>query len=118
MHQVEYATLNYYKDVLSEEYLPVGVIFHDLSTGKREFRYISDFKYFQIFDEEADVDFVKQYLAGVKQQVEGDVKKNNFSIKDFSKMYVNTFLFSDCVRAEVDEKKDYILEITKNCLEF
>ena len=44
MYQVEYASLKYYNNVISEECLYIGMLFHNLTTGKRDFRYISNFK--------------------------------------------------------------------------
>lgn len=43
-YRVEYASLKYYNNVISEECLYIGMLFHNLTTGKRDFRYISNFK--------------------------------------------------------------------------
>lgn len=42
MYQVEYASLKYYNNIISEECLYIGMLFHNLTTGKRDFRYISN----------------------------------------------------------------------------
>ena len=120
MYQIKYTVLKYYNNIISEEYLYIGILFHNLTTGKRDFRYISNFKRFQAFDDESDVDFVKAYLAGIKQQVE----ENNFnysrefSISDFIKIYVNEFRFSDITTIEVPENEDYVENLTKMYLNF
>ena len=97
MYQIKYTVLKYYNNIISEEYLYIGILFHNLTTGKRDFRYIFNFKRFQAFDDESDVDFVKAYLTGIKQQVEENNFNYNkeFSISDFIKIYVNEFRFSD-----------------------
>lgn len=120
MHQIEYAALKYYNNIISEECLYIGMLFHNLTTGTREFRYISNFKRFQAFDDEADVDFVKLYLAGIKHQVEESIFNYNksFSIADFSKIYVNEFRFSDVTTMEVEETEDYVGGLTKMYLKF
>lgn len=120
MHQVEYAALKYYNNVISEECLYIGMLFHNLTTGKRDFRYISNFKRFQSFDDEADVDFVKLYLAGIKQQVEVNIfnYKDEFSISDFTKIYVNEFRFSNATLMEVEDGEDYVDKLTKMYLKF
>ena len=120
MHQVEYAALKYYNNVISEECLYIGMLFHNLTTGKRDFRYISNFKRFQSFDDEADVDFVKLYLAGIKQQVEENIfnYNNAFSISDFTKIYVNEFRFSNTTLMEVEDEEDYVDKLTKMYLKF
>lgn len=120
MHQVEYAALKYFNNVISEECLYIGMLFHNLTTGKRDFRYISNFKRFQAFDDEADVDFVKAYLSGIKQQVEVNVFNYNqeFSISNFARIYVNEFRFSDVTKVEVSENEDYVENLTKMYLKF
>lgn len=120
MYRVEYAALKYYNNVISEECLYIGMVFHNLSTGKRDFKYISNFKRFQSFDDEADVDFVKAFLEGIKQQVEESILNYNkqFSIRDFAKVYVNEFKFSSSTIIEVAEDEDYIDSLTKMYLKF
>lgn len=115
MHQIEYAALKYYKNVISEEYLYIGMLFHNLTTGKRDFRYISNFKRFQSFDDEADLDFVKSYLAGIKQQIEENLFNYNdkFSIFDFTRIYVNEFRFSNAILIEVEDDENYVEKLTK-----
>lgn len=120
MYQIEYAALKYYNNVISDECLYIGMLFYNLTTGKRDFRYISNFKRFQSFDDEADVDFVKLYLAGIKQQIEENIfnYKSEFSIADYTKIYVNEFRFSNVTTMEVDEHEDYVGNLTKMYLKF
>ena len=120
MYRVEYAALKYYNNVISDECLYIGMLFHNLTTGARDFRYISNFKRFQSFDDEADVDFVKFYLAGMKQQIETGIlnDQSDFSIADFIKIYVNEFRFSNVTTMEVEENEDYVDNLTKMYLKF
>ena len=120
MYQIEYAALKYYNNVISEECLYIGMLFHNLTTGKRDFRYISNFKRFQAFDDEADIDFVKAYLAGIKQQVEENIFNYNqdFSIESYAQLYVNEFRFTDITTLEVSEDEDYVEALTKMYLKF
>ena len=118
MYQVEYAILKYYKNIMSDEHMNIGILFHNLTTGKCDFRYISDFECFQEFDPDADTDFVKTYLSGMKQQIEENTQDNHhtFSISDFAKIYVNEFRFSDITKMEVKEDKNYVNNICKKYL--
>ena len=120
MYKVNYADLKYYNNIISEECLCIGMLFHNLTTGKRDFRSMTNFKRFQSFDDEADVDFLKAYLSGIKQQVEENIFNYNkdFSISDFTKIYVNEFRFSDVKTIEVAEDEDYVENLTKMYLKF
>jgi hypothetical protein len=120
MQQVEYAALKYYNNVISEECLYIGMLYHNLTTGKRNFRYISNFSRFHAFDDEADVSFIKTYLYGIKQQVEVNILNYNqeFSISDFTKIYVNEFRFTDVKTMEVSENDNYVEDLTKIYLKY
>lgn len=120
MQRIEYAALKYYNNIISEECLYIGMLFHNLTTGKREFRYISNFKRFQAFDDEADIEFVKLYLAGIKEQVEENLLNCNsqFSISDFKRIYVNEFKFSEITTMEIEDGEDYVENLTKLYLKF
>ena len=73
MYHIEYAALNYYHSPISDECLCVGVLFHNVTNGQRDFKYISNFQRFHAFDDEANIDFVKLYLRGIKGEVETSV---------------------------------------------
>ena len=120
MYQIEYTALKYYNNIISEECLYIGMLFHNLTIGKRDFRYISNFKRFQAFDDEADVAFVKLYLEGIKQQVEENIFNYNdkFSLSNFTKIYVNEFRFSDITTIEVENDENYVDKLTKMYLKF
>ncbi|MSA03948.1 DUF3037 domain-containing protein [Lactonifactor sp. BIOML-A3] len=119
MYQIEYAALKYYNSVISEECMYIGMLFHNLTTGQRDFRYISNFSRFQAFDDEADVGFVKMYLKGIKTQIETNIfNYNNFSIAEYTRIYVNEFRFTNVMQIEVGEKEDYIENLTKLYLKF
>ena len=42
MYHIEYAALNYYHSPISDECLCVGVLFHNVTNGQRDFKYISN----------------------------------------------------------------------------
>ena len=44
MYHIEYAALNYYHSPISDECLCIGVLFHNVTTGQRDFKYISNFQ--------------------------------------------------------------------------
>lgn len=120
MFKVEYAALKYYNSIISEECLYIGMLFHNLTTGDRDFRYISNFKRFRAFDDEADVSFIKAYLLGIKTQVENNILnyQDSFSIKEFTRVYVNEFKFTDITTIEIDEQEDYVDNLTRMYLKF
>ncbi|MCM1174114.1 MAG: hypothetical protein NC341_03580 [Blautia sp.] len=120
MNHIEYSALNYYHSPVSDECLCLGILFHNITTGQRDFRYISNFKRFQMFDDEADVNFVKAYLAGIKEDIENSVLNyhKSFELQSYIKVFANEFRFSTIKRLQVDEREDYIENLTKIYLKY
>lgn len=120
MYHIQYSALNYYTSPISNECLCIGILFHNLTTGKRDFKYISNFKRFHSFDDEADVDFVKLYLRGIKDEVENSIFNcnNNFNIHSYIKFYANEFRFSSVKTLDVSESEDYVNDLARIYLRY
>ena len=120
MYRIEYTALNYYHSPISEECLCIGVLFHNLTTGRRDFKYISNFHRFHSFDDEADIDFVKLYLRGIKEEIETSMfnYNDNFDLNSYIKVYANEFKFSSIKTLNVDETEDYVSDLTKVYLKY
>ena len=108
MYHIEYAALNYYHSPISDECLCIGVLFHNLTTDQRDFIYISNFQRFHAFDDEADIDFVKLYLRGIKEEVETSVFNFSkvFNLSAYIKVYANEFRFSSVKTLTVAENEN------------
>lgn len=120
MNQIEYSALNYFHSPISDECLCLGVLCHNVTTGKRDFRYISNFRRFQSFDDEADVNFVKAYLSGIKEDVENSIFNymQEFDLQSYIKVFANEFRFSAVRKLNVGENEDYIKSLTNVYLKY
>lgn len=118
MQKIEYASLKYYNSLISEECLYIGMIFNNLDTKERNFKYISNFKRLQSFDDEIDISFVKMYLKGIKEQIENNLFNISFSMKDFNKIFVNEFKFTEISIIEVDDDDNYVENLSKIYLKY
>lgn len=120
MYHIEYAALNYYHSPISDECLCIGILFHNITTGQRDFKYISNFQRFHAFDDEADVDFVKLYLSGIKEEVETSVFNfdKEFDLRVYVKVYANEFRFSSVKTLKVAENENYAENFSKIYLKY
>lgn len=120
MYHIEYTALNYYHSPISDECLCIGVLFHNLTTGQRDFKYISNFRRFHTFDDEADIDFVKLYLKGIKEEVETSLFNYNtpFDLASYIQVYANEFRFSNIKVINVTEEENYVDDLTKVYLKY
>lgn len=120
MYYIEYSALNYYHSPISDECLCLGVLFHNVNTGQRDFRYISNFRRFQTFDNEADVNFIRAYLAGIKEDVGVSILnyEKSFDLQSYIKVFANEFKFSAIKKLNVEENEDYVDSLTKVYLKY
>ncbi|RHP47213.1 DUF3037 domain-containing protein [Clostridium sp. AF32-12BH] len=118
MYHIEYAALNYYHSPISDECLCIGVLFHNVTTGQRDFKYISNFQRFQAFDDEADVDFVKLYLRGIKEEIENSAFDKEFDLASYIRVYANEFRFSSVRTLSVNETENYVEDLSKIYLKY
>ena len=120
MYHIEYAALNYYHSPISDECLCVGVLFHNVTTGKCDFKYIFNFRRFRAFDDEANVDFVKLYLRGIRDEVETSFfnYQKEFNLASYIKIYANEFKFSSIRKLTAKEGEDYVEELSQIYLKY
>lgn len=120
MYHIEYAALNYYHSPVSDECLCIGVLFNNITTGQRDFKYISNFQRFHSFDDEADIDFVKLYLRGIKEETENSIFNYNqkFDFDSYIKVYANEFRFSSIRKLSVNESENYVEDLSKVYLKY
>jgi hypothetical protein len=120
MYHIEYAALNYYHSPISDECLCIGILLHNVTTGQRDFKYISNFQRFHSFDDEADIDFVKLYLRGIKEEIETSVfnYSKKFDLGEYIRVYANEFRFSSVRTLNVDENEDYVGDLSKVYLKY
>lgn len=120
MYHIEYAALNYYPSPVSDECLCLGILFHNITTGEKHFEHISNFRRFHTFDDEADVEFVKAYLNGIKQEIDSSIFNYNseFELRDYIRFYANEFKFSKVKLLNVEENDQYIDDLTKIYLKY
>ena len=110
--------MNYYHSPISDECLCIGVLFHNVTTGQRDFKYISNFQRFQAFDDEADVDFVKLYLRGIKEEIENSAFDKEFDLASYIRVYANEFRFSSVRTLSVNETENYVEDLSKIYLKY
>ena len=120
MYHIEYAALNYYHSPISDECLCIGILIHNVTTGQRDFKYISNFQRFHVFDDEADVEFVKLYLKGIKEEVEVSIfnYSEKFDMQSYISVYANEFKFSPVKVLNVNEDENYVEDLTKIYLKY
>lgn len=70
---VEFSVLGYYPSIVTDENINVGILFHNIDRNERYFYITRNWKRLEGFDDELDIEFVKEYLAGMKAQVENSL---------------------------------------------
>lgn len=106
---IKFAILSYYPSIIATENINVGIIFFNVNSNERRFYHLKNWNRLQSFDDELDISFMKDYLFGLKSQVEENLLnlKKAFDIETFVKYYVNELRFSDIHTATVDDIDEF-----------
>lgn len=117
---VEFSVLGYYPSIVTDENINVGILFHNIDRNERYFYITRNWKRLEGFDDELDVEFIKEYLAGMKAQVENSLFNldASFSVRDFTRFYVNELRFSEVRSARTDDVDEFIQNTKKICMRF
>ena len=57
MAVIEYSVLGYYPSAISDEKINVGILFHELDSGRRTFYVMKNWECLEKFDNELDISF-------------------------------------------------------------
>lgn len=119
MKKIEYAALKYYNSCISEECLYVGMLFNNLTDNERKFVSIKNFKRLSVFDDDVDIEFFKDYLKSIKDEVETNIFNydKDFVLKDYIRPFTNELRFSKITTVLTDES-NFIENICKLYLKY
>lgn len=120
MYKIEYTALNYYTSPISSECMCLGVLTYNKSTGDRDFTYITHFRRLSVFDDEVDIEFVKAYLKGIKEEVSNSILNygKEFSMEKYIYNFANEFRFSKIKFLDVKENENYTDDLVKLYLKY
>lgn len=93
--------------------IPLGIIFHSPEAGVQTFIYVEDLSRMAKFDNEINLKLVHCLLLGIKEDIES---QQNFSIREFTKYYVNEFRFDDEQTVKTDDITHTIEDLKKSIL--
>ncbi len=121
MYTLKFSILSYHPSFLTTESIDVGILFN--YANDTHFEYTKSFSRIMHFDDELDIDFLKLYLSGIKEDFADDVfnikGKPNFD--EYISLYVNELKFSkpnilitDDVYASIEDTKKIFLRFDYN----
>lgn len=114
MSTIQFSVLHYYPSFISEECITVGILFHNLDTDERFFEITKNWDRVRNFDDEVNIDFMKDYLIGIRDEVvkELDNFEKTFDMRDYCRFYVNEYKFSS-IQTYTDLINEDFIENTK-----
>ena len=112
MNNIQFSVLSYYPSIISEENIVVGILFYIEETGQRSFYSTQNLRRLSSFDDELDMDFIKSYLSGIKEDWEESLfgTGRDVSVSDFIYNFGNELRFNGVMQAKVSNVEDFINE--------
>ncbi|MDD3365281.1 MAG: DUF3037 domain-containing protein [Syntrophomonas sp.] len=114
MSTVRFSVLSYYPTFLTNENINIGILFSIEDTNLAYFHSIKKWERAKAFDDELDIDFMKDYLKGITDEVENHLfnYQSKFDIEGFVRFYVNEYKFSSIQTIQTINSDDFI-DVTK-----
>ena len=118
---VKYAVLKYVPNIERNEKINIAIVLHYPETEQIEMEIINNWKRVKGFDDEADIQFLKKYVEGVKEQFsinlfndfDGINLKDRFLLDQLTRYFVNKFVF-EIHEITTDEQFSSLLQYLKD----
>jgi len=114
MPTLQFSVLSYYPSFVTQENINIGLLFYIIDTNEASFYSIRKWDRVRAFDDELDVDFMKDYLKGLSYEVNSGLFSHNikFDMDQFVKHYINEYKFSRIQTVDCQDVDEFI-ETTK-----
>ena len=115
---LKYSVLRYSPSTVAGEKINLGIIFYDVVSGYREFKYLKKFNRLSTFDDEIDLSMVKKLLQSIEDDVSGNLFSLKFDIEEYTKYFVSDFSFDKPKLIQYDDLNDMIERLHKTYFRF
>lgn len=103
MLKVQYSVLCHYPYILSKDCLTLGILFHNITENKCDFKTIKRWDRAKAFNDELDIEIIKLQLEAIGEEVEEFIENGNFDLKKYTKFYVNELKFTEIVTIDIED---------------
>ncbi|NLN49956.1 MAG: DUF3037 domain-containing protein [Clostridiales bacterium] len=114
MSTVSFSVLSYYPTFFTNENINIGILFYVEDTNQGYFHCVKNWGRAKAFDDELDINFMKDYLKGIQDEVDHHLfnQVSKFDIENFVRFYVNEYKFSNIQTIQTINSEQFI-DITK-----
>lgn len=93
--------------------IPLGIIFYAPEGDMQTFTYVDNLSPIEEVDDEIDLKLVRCLLLGIKEDIEA---QKDFSIREFTRYYVNEFRFDDERTIETEDMEETVKQLRDSIL--
>lgn len=116
---LKYSVLRYSPSKIAGEKINLGIMFYDVDSGYRMFKYSRRFSRLSTFDDEIDVAMVKKLLQSIADDVSGNLfTYDKFDIEQYTKYFVSDFTFEKPKSIQYDDLNDMMERLHKTYFRF
>ncbi len=114
MPTVQFSVLSYYPSFVTQENINIGILFYNADSDEPSFYFIKKWDRVKAFDDELNINFMKEYLKGLSHELNKNLfnYNNKFDLRQLVKYYVNEYKFSR-VQTVICEDSGAFIENTK-----
>lgn len=119
MTNVQFSVFYHYPSIIAKECIVLGVLAYEPATNKFIFNTVKNTNRVATFNDELNIELLKNYLKAMKKNIERLVSKNQFDMYNFTRHYVNELQFDIVKTVEVEESfEEFVKECTRQYMSF
>lgn len=116
---LKYSVLRYSPSKVAGEKINLGILFCDMESDYKEFKYSKKFSRLSAFDDEIDIGMVKKLLQSISDDVSGNLfSYDEFDIEQYTKFFINDFTFEKPKLIEYDDLAEMVKKLHKTYFRF
>jgi hypothetical protein len=118
MRRIDISVFSYSPSLVANERINLGILFHDPEKGVTRFEHTQKWGRIAAFDDELDLDVLKDIFEGIKKQVEPSLLVDATNWRTFIRRFVNEFQFSTPITVETEEIEPFVEETKRIYLRY
>ncbi len=115
---LKYSVLKYSPAKIPGEFINIGILFSEEAVNYHAFYYSKNIARITKFDDVIDANVLRDFLFGIKQDVEEYDYDENFDIDYYVKFYINDYKFEKPKTIEYEDLEEIIDALKKTYFRF
>ena len=113
MFNIDYSILYHAPSYVSIDRITLAILFFNKDTKESRLISTRNWKRVSLFNDDLDIELIKLQLEGIEEEIDDIAKSPDFTLKKYTKFYVNELKFTDVISTSVENFNEFIKECSR-----